>query len=183
MADIPSLERFLVRFSRTIARNRNRIEISALSAVEGRYKARIFNRGLDSNGRKIGNYSTRPMLIGAKSFRTKTQAGKVLGSKKNRRKLDWVKVKGRNLAVLEGGYKELREEQGLRTLFRSIQKGRTPTGDNVIGFTGKEDDLQRVKAEANEKRFNTDIFSLSKTEVRALDKAVLRELDVILKKL
>lgn len=198
--DFDALEKFIIRFGRIIAKNANRIELVALKTVEGLFKDRIFVRGLDSNGRKIGSYSTKDMLIGAGSFRNKTQANKFLGVKKNRKKLSWVTKNNKRLAVLEGGYKKLRGLQGLRTssvdlqyrgdLFMSIQTGRTPTGDNVIGFTKSvfKDkkatvDLQRIKAEAQEERFDTTIFSLSKTESKAIDKAVIREVDAILKSL
>jgi hypothetical protein len=188
--DSKRLDRELNKLVKTLSNTRrlNRVQIAILKDLEGRLKNRVFNKGLASDGRKIGNYSTDDILIGASSFRTKTQAKKVLGSKRNRKKLEWRKVKGRNLAILEGGYKELRKKQGLRTdrvdleyrsdLRNSIIVGKTPDRQNALGFQNNE---QRVIAEANEDRFNKSIFGTSRSENIAIEKAFIREVDFLLK--
>ena len=195
--DIKTLERFINRFGNVIAKNAKRIERVAITTTYGLYLRRIFNDGKATDGSKIGQYSTNPTLIGAQSFRTRSQANKVLGSKKKRSALSWVKAKGNNLVVLKGGYKELRSLQGLQTstvnlqyrddLFRSVKIG-TNKGDTVIGFVdgrglkGKAD-LQRKKAEGNEARFGKQIFTISKSEQKAMDLAVIKEVDAIIRKL
>ena len=104
---------------------------------------RIHNEGQDTKESKIGNYSTKPTLVGAKSFVNKTAANKVFGSAKKRRELEWVTFKGRHLAVLEGGYKQIRSLEGKEVnnvnLFRTgklrADFGMEAQGkDYVLGF-------------------------------------------------
>lgn len=73
---------------------------------------RIHNQGKNVKGSQIGQYSTTPTLIGASSFRKKSTAQKVFGSKKKRSQLQWRKVGGNNLAILQGGYKKIRSLDG-----------------------------------------------------------------------
>lgn len=85
---------------------------------------RIFDFGLDANGMPIGQYSTKPMLVGAKSFRNKSGANKIFGSKSKRKAAKWVTLSkgGKNykLVVLPGGYKAVREASGLWTGFVNL---------------------------------------------------------------
>ena len=76
---------------------------------------RIHNDGQDVNESDIGRYSTTPTLIGASSFVNKTAANKVFGSLAKRRQLDWITFKGRHLAILDGGYKQIRNIEGKDT--------------------------------------------------------------------
>jgi hypothetical protein len=187
MATFSDLDRFLTRFGTRIAKAKNRIETVALKDVQGRMLNRIFNRGLAANGSKIGSYSTKPILIGSSSFFKKSASNSLLGSKAKRRALNWVTINGKRLAVLPGGYKEVRSIQGRQAsyvdlqlkgdLFRSIQVGKTNTGSNVLGFIN---DLSKAKADGNEDRFGKKIFALSSSEDKAINKAILRELDKIL---
>ena len=72
--------------------------------------SRIFNAGRKTDGGNIGEYSTKPMLVGAKSFFKKTSADKFFKKAEK-----WVTIKkagvARHLAIMEGGYKELRQLQ------------------------------------------------------------------------
>jgi hypothetical protein len=104
---------------------------------------RIHNEGQDVNDSPIGSYSTKPTLVGASSFINKTAANKVFGSAAKRKQLEWVTYKGRHLAVLEGGYKQIRSLEGKDTsnvnLFRTGQLRRdfgfeAQGKDYVIGF-------------------------------------------------
>jgi hypothetical protein len=80
---------------------------------------RVVNTGKNADGEDFGKYSTKPMLVGSKAFRNKKGANKIFGSKAKRRELEWVTInrKGKNyrLAVLKGGYKQLRELSELQT--------------------------------------------------------------------
>lgn len=84
-------------------------------------KNRIQQTGEKAEGGQLGEYSTSPSLVGSTSFRTKTAANKVLGSKSKRKARQWRTVKSGNksvrLTILEGGYKELRDLSGLQTGF------------------------------------------------------------------
>jgi hypothetical protein len=183
-----SITRLINKIGNRIAKKSNRIEIVVLKTVEGLMKRRIFNSGIASDGSKIGNYSTRPILVGASSFANKSKARNVLGSKKRRRdEIDWRTVKGRRLAVFPGGYKQLRRVQGFQTAYvdlevngdlrRSIVVGKSGT-DNVIGFFN---DDQRIIGRAQEDRFKKDIFAISTKELKEMDRAFIREVDAILK--
>lgn len=186
--DLGDVTQIMRKIVKAIESKKSRIAVVALKDVEGRMKERIFNRGLDSGGRLIGKYSTKPMLVGSSSFLTKTAAKVVFSSKKKRRKLKWVTVKGNALAVLEGGYKEFRKisrRQNSKVdlelssdLRNGIQVG-TNGGDPVLGFIN---DLSATKAEGNEARFKKSIFSVSKSESIALDKAIDREINAIIKR-
>lgn len=142
------------------------------STLNGEIKARIFNRGINAKQRKIGQYSTKPILIGSSSFINKSSANKVLGSKAKRRKLPWVTLDKKRLAVLQGGYKQLRglnkrndsyvDLQFRGDLFRSIRL-RQKKGLSTMLISK---DIEVVKARANEARFKSPIFSVSKRELK-----------------
>lgn len=69
---------------------------------------RIFDRGEKVDGGQIGNYSTKPMLVGGKSFFQKGAANKFFKSGP-----EWRTIQrgGKNyrLAILSGGYREFRQ--------------------------------------------------------------------------
>lgn len=80
-------------------------------------KQRVQQKGVDADGQKYKPYSTKPMLIGSKSFIQKSAAAALLGSAKKRKELEWVTVNGHRLAILPGGYKKFREIQGRQTAY------------------------------------------------------------------
>ena len=88
---------------------------------------RIINRGEAAEG-MFRPYSTKDTLVGASSFRTKAYATAYFGERgtgnKKSKKLEWRKVntnKGqRNLAILSGGYKKLRELNKAQTGHKSF---------------------------------------------------------------
>jgi len=86
----------------------------ALSKLDAELNNRIFNEHKDSLDGKIGQYSTKPTLIGAKSFRNKGAASTFFEGKKDEKPSQWRTLKsGKHAYLLEGGYKELRGIQGL----------------------------------------------------------------------
>ena len=80
---------------------------------------RIHNEGKNVRETQIGKYSTTPTLIGAKSFRKKSTANKVLGSKKKRSELKWRKVKGKSF-VFELKAPTINAERALALSGRNI---------------------------------------------------------------
>ncbi len=176
----------LKRLENAIKENNQRIQTVAINEVASRLRKRIFNRGLATDGRKIGNYSTRPLLTGSSNFRTKKAANRVFGSKAQRSKRRWVTVGGKRLIVLEGGYKEFRDLSGNQTskvdlqyrgnLFRGVKIG--TSGKNIVlGIKGTKN--AKIAA-AQEEHWGKDIFKPSKTEEKAADRKVIEEIDVIL---
>jgi hypothetical protein len=193
-SDLGSVAVLLRSIAKVINANNKRIQLVALKDFEGRYKQRIFNKGLGSNGRNIGKYSTKDILIGKTSFPIRSVGQKLFAANKKLKKDDdnkfkWVTLKGRRLAVLPGGYKKIRELSGRQTSkvdleFTSDLRNGIQIGNNgndlVFGFI---EDLQRLKAEGNEGRFNKPIFSASKSEEKGVEKAVVREIDKLISKL
>ena len=99
-------------------------------------------------------------------------------------------TEGRNIGRYKiGAWKTKRELAGRQTskvdleftsdLRNGIQIG-TNGNDLVLGFIS---DLQRKKADGNTSIFKKPIFPLSTTEEKAVEKAVIREIDEIIRKL
>lgn len=167
-----------------------RIGVSARTAIYNR----IIATGVNAEGQKFKPYSTKPMLVGMGSFFKKTAGDKFLGNKKT----DWRTVggssgyaaylsasagnktgdKGVHLAILPGGYKQLRELQGRQTAFvdfsltqamwKDISVISKPT-DHQKGtvIIGAKDDTEKKKLEGNTKR-RGDILDLSSKEIDQL---------------
>lgn len=145
----------------------------AIRTMFGYYMERIFNTGLDSAGKAIGTYSTKPMLTGAKNFRTKSKAKDFF----NEDDVEFRIVKGKGgknqaLGLIEGGYKEFRELNGLRSdtvdlqftgsLFQSIIVG--IYGDHfVLGFNNPE---KAKIAQHLEKKYGKKIFQPTAEEIK-----------------
>jgi hypothetical protein len=148
-----------------------KLGISALTFI----KERVIEKGTDASGRPYKSYSTKPMLVGCKSFVQKSACAAMLGSKSKRKELEWRTVKGHKLAILPGGYKELREKQGRQTNhvdfsvtnemwndINIISKRSEHQGGTVI--IGAKKESEKKKLEGNTKR-RGDILDLSKSEL------------------
>lgn len=137
---------------------------------------RIFNKGLNANGAQIGKYSTSPILVGQKSFPTKTDANKaIFSSKKKRKKFDWRTLgsgsTAKRLVLLPGGYKKLRSLSGLQTSRVDLSfRGDLQRGLKLVQRKGAVEirlngSKNIKKAEGNEKRFGAPIFEATDVEV------------------
>jgi hypothetical protein len=143
----------------------------ALNTMLGAYSKRIFEFGLDSNNLKIGFYSSKPMLTGGKSFRTKSDANAFFAQKQK-----WVTVKTatglKKLAVVPGGYREFRALNKLQNqfvdlnftgaLFFSVVVG-NKDGVPVLGFNNF---AQYEKAKKLEAKYKTPIFNPTQEEIK-----------------
>lgn len=121
----------------------DKVYISAIQGTIAQMVGRVFNRGLNSQGRRIGSYSTKTMLATKSQFAQKsafkqsvaasgvtfasnirTRKTIALKSKAMDKKL-WIKFKGANKAVpvmiLEGGYKQFRQIQGRESSFVNLK--------------------------------------------------------------
>ena len=65
----------------TIDENLLRVMDGALNNLYGEFMERIFNDRKDANDSSLGQYSTKPTLIGAKSFRKKGESDRFFKSK------------------------------------------------------------------------------------------------------
>jgi hypothetical protein len=94
----------------TIDENLLRVMDGALNNLYGEFMERIFNDKKDANESSLGQYSTKPTLIGAKSFRNKGESDRFFKSqtKDENSKSNWRTLKnGKKAFILNGGYKEL----------------------------------------------------------------------------
>ena len=169
-------------------------------------KNRVIEDGKKADGSQFTPYSTKAMLIGCKSFHKKATCQQVLGSKEKRKKLEWRTIGGSSgfssflsvsagtssgmagggggvrLAILPGGYKQLRDLQGYPTdhvnfsisnaMWNNIlvrkkgDPGLLSTDSdhrNGIAIIGPREDLQKKKLAGNVKR-RGDILDLSNDE-------------------
>ena len=159
--DLGSVTQIFRQIRRVVDSQKNDIAVEVLKGYEGRMKQRVFNNGLASDNQSISpkGYSTKSMLVGSSSFITKSGANKVFGSKKKRRNLKWVTVKGNALAVIEGGYKEFRKLNGrpndkvdlefTSDLRNGIQVGSTSKGP-ALGYINED---SAIKGKGNESRY------------------------------
>lgn len=140
--------------------------------LETDIKRRVFTEHEDITGAKLGQYSTKPTLIGAKSFINKGGANSFFtAQKKKEPKGQWRTIKGKHLFILEGGYKELRQVQGLQTSEVNLQYSgelllsgiNTNFGENVyqVKFVNQ---LSTDKGRGFEKKRGKKVFYASKEE-------------------
>lgn len=120
----------------------------AATTMRAEVGERIHTRGLATDGTKIGQYSTKDMLAGAKSFLTSAGFQKYTGLRKSQlpnppvyaggkrtpkgkkpksaKKLKWATVdtpKGkRALFEIKGGYRELRKLDGRQVAFVDLSR-------------------------------------------------------------
>lgn len=147
----------------------------AITKLETDITNRIFNKHENANGGKLGQYSTTPTLIGAKSFATKTSANAFFSSIKKKDKKEpskWRTLKnGKHAYILDGGYKELKSIQGLYSSEINMQYrgelaesgiGTVINGESyMVKFLNK---LSENKGRGFEKRRNEVVFSASEQE-------------------
>lgn len=121
----------------------DKIYISAIQGTIAQMVGRVFNRGLNSQGRRIGSYSTKTMLATRSQFAQRNAfkqsiaaSGITMFSNIKTRKVSvkrlkladkklWIRFKGANKAVpvmiLEGGYKQFRAIQGRESSFVNLK--------------------------------------------------------------
>lgn len=151
---------------------------TALAMIE----KRVRRTGIGPDGSKYKPYSSKPTLVGAKSFTKKSAAQSVFGSKKKRRNLEWFTVDGHRLAVLPGGYKQIREIEGRQTAFKDFERtsemwksihvlGTRGGSDGVfVTLIGTENDLSNTKLSANVDREGKEILMVTQQEEADLNR-------------
>ena len=145
---------------------------------------RVVTKGLAPDEAPYKPYSTKPILVGAKSFRTKAAAQTVFGSPTKRKAMQWRTINrgGSNyrLAILPGGYKEIRRIEGSqvdhKSFFRSGEMwksihvlGTRSVGDGrFVTTVGTAVDLSNKKLEGNQEREGKEILMVSAKEEKVL---------------
>lgn len=145
---------------------------------------RIHTDGLNVSENKIGSYSTKDTLVGAKSFRTKGGAGKAF-TQTNRKKSEWVTVKGHKLMVLQGGYTAIRALDGdnistvilKRTgkMMKELQM-EEKNGEWLIGFPKSYSSslTYREMIDAFEKKYSGKIWGITQNDKRKINEIIKR---------
>jgi len=135
---------------------------------------RVHDTGIDAKGNKYASYSTKPTLVGDKTFAFKFASQALLGSKSKRKKLEWRTVKGKHLAILPGGYEKIRQLQNRQINHVDFSVTQRMWQDiNVIKSTnnsvtiGAKEDLNKKKLSGNTAR-KGDILDLNKKEIDEL---------------
>lgn len=169
----------------------DKVYISAIQGTIAQMVGRVFNRGLNSQGRRIGSYSTKTMLATKSQFAQKsafkqslaasgvsiTKKGLINRRKSGDRKL-WIKFKGAKKAVpvmiLEGGYKQFRQIQGRESSFVNLKFRSELFNDVASAYLVKVEGGYDYKVKRNinvlkisglTKRFGGNpIFNLTKNE-------------------
>ena len=135
---------------------------------------RVTKTGKDADGSGYPPYSTKPMLANRTGMTTGAYSS-IAGSKKKRKELDWVTIKGHKLFEIPGGYKQYRELAGRQTGFVDFtlsgkmwsnikltsDKSELNTGVAVIKATTE---LDKAKLAGNTER-KGEILELSKSEL------------------
>lgn len=157
----------------------DRILFAAGFALKAEMIDRIFNRGENSAGEKIGDYSTRPGYFSEDKFIRKS-AFKKQGKKATG---DHANGKARRTMYLPGGYKELRDIQGRKTDFVNLKySGSLEKSINVLRHEKDvviaiTDGDESNKRHGMEKHFGEAIFPPSEADLAAFDAAVWGEIE------
>lgn len=145
----------------------------ALNAI-ALIKARVANEGVNAQGESFGEYSTKPMLVGKKSFRNKSGANEFMGSKTKRRALEWRTIKRNGkiyrLAIIPGGYKQVREMSKLQVKHidfsftgRMMKNIAVVKHDRTHALIAPKSEDNKKKLVGNSERFGR-ILELSQSE-------------------
>lgn len=157
----------------TIDENLLRVMDGALNNLYGEFMERIFNDKKDANESSLGQYSTKPLLIGEKSFRTKGESDRFFKSKTKdeNSKSNWRTLKnGKKAFLLDGGYKELRSVQGLQVgeidlqYRKELLKSVVPSVENGRFTIEMISEKEFKKARGFEKRKGKSVFFASEKE-------------------
>lgn len=169
-----------------------RLVLPPLYDLLGKFKYRIFNRGLSADLEKIGNYSTEtPFFATQDSFVVKS----AFKPKDRKRAVTTGKNPGkkgsrRTSVDLADGYKELREMQGFQTATVDLSySGSLSQNIQVFRQKGRVG-IQFLKLEEaeigahQERHFGKVIFRLSEFELETFQSAVIQNIaDFFLKNL
>lgn len=135
----------------------------ALSTVLSVHKPRIFEQGLDRNGKKIGTYSKKPISISKK---------------------DQARNTGKTF--FKGGYDEYKSAIGKNPGFVNfINTGQESSDYGLLGSDGNygfgsKNDINYQKSQWHEAKYRKEIFDLSDTEINTLQNVLISQLEKIL---
>lgn len=164
-------------------------EIMVKIAISGftLLRQRVQETGIDAKGTKFRPYSTKPTLVGSSTFSLqKKLQNSIFSTKEKRKEYEWRTVNGHHLAILKGGYKEIREKLGRQTdhvdfvvtgrMWANIMAQNPKKSDLLstdadhvrgIAIIGAKEETEKLKLAGNTKR-RGDILDLSAKEIEDL---------------
>lgn len=159
-------------------------------------KKRVQETGTDAEGQKYGAYSRKPILIGCSTFIQKSACEALLGSKPKRKKLEWRTIgsgpTAKRLAILPGGYAEVRTRQGRQVnhvdfsvtndMWNDINI-RSTSSDHINGkaVLGARLEKEKKKLAGNTER-KGEILNLSDSEIETIKRVYNAEVLEIFRK-
>lgn len=158
------------------------LEVQIMHELEAEWKERIFGNGLNSDGSKIGEYSTNPSYYTKEAF-IRTTAFKPQG-KIN--KGNFKNGKQRKSMFLVGGYSEFRKIQGRQNEFVNLKySGSLERAFRVYKFGnsvlfGNASEPEHLKFTGMEDKFG-EFGSLSETEKTILKESIAEHATIIAK--
>jgi len=150
---------------------------------------RIFIEGLDSEGNKLGTYSTTPGYFDKEKFQDKGKF-KGVGKTGDTKFLKGInKGKDHKSMYLKGGYRELRGIQGRETGFVNLNYSNSlfssikiyPEKEKVL--VAIADAKDSAKRKALEKKYKKTIFRAGDKEIDIYGEALILELQVAKEKI
>ena len=169
-----SLDDLTERIIDLLFENAEQVSLVAAKAAEAELKRRVFNDGKAADGSMIGSYSTKEGRFGESAFAVKGA---------------FRPDAGKRSMLLTGGYAELRRINGRQadyvdlqytgSLIRSITTRATGGAHAVVISNNGDADIARH----NEARFGKAIFAAGKTELEAIERAVIFEIERLLNQL
>lgn len=143
---------------------------------------RIHEKGKAVDNTPIGQYSTKDMLVGKKSFVKKASWDSVYKSNKDKKPSNWrtIKKNGKNyrLVVLPGGYKALRQLQGKKTNVVNLNySSKLQSELNLVAVNNKAEigfisSYGGTISEAMEDKYGKKIWGVSKEDKKDIQNIV-----------
>jgi hypothetical protein len=157
------------------------ISQAVMVELMAKHKQRVFDKGLDTDGQSLGEYSTASGYYSKDKFIRKA-AFKGVGKVRK----DGNQKKGNKTMFLAKGYSEFRDIQGRKTDHINLKySGSLEAGINVVKIGnstqyGTTDRIESKKFEGLEERY--DVFGLSISEKEFLKNEITEQAIIVARK-
>lgn len=161
----------------------NFIQLAVAKNAVALIRRRITTTGTDHRGKAFSPYSSRPTLAGGETFTSKGVADSFFNSEP-----DWVTIGEKRLAVVKGGYREIRQREGRQVahkdfdrtteMWKSIRPINRKVSNKKISIEiGSQVMLSNQKLKNLGKQEGVEILNLSDKEIKLLAQTIDRWLD------
>ncbi|MDD2285547.1 MAG: hypothetical protein PHU98_06130 [Mariniphaga sp.] len=162
------------------------IQVVCAMGLSAAIRDRVENTGISAKGNTFKGYSTKPTLVGASSFYNQGPKNMLFGTKEKRKELMWITIKGNGknyrLAIMPGGYKEIKRLDGGRTNYRDFRRTgemwlgygiKASKGKNTVVVGGRKEESQN-KINWNSAQMKINIIAASQIEIDNYNKLMNR---------